>query len=104
MAADYMTDVKRYDKGAKDEQIQKIVKHLGIALQSRDASLVSCHDPKELDRVRESWCMKKLGMTDAEACDKAIEKVCKQMAEDNTKPRVTFYYLVAKQLGKLGAL
>jgi hypothetical protein len=26
------------------------------------------------------------------------------MAEDNTKPRVTFYYLVAKHLGKLGAL
>jgi hypothetical protein len=26
------------------------------------------------------------------------------MAADNTKSRVTFYYLVAKDLGKLGSL
>jgi hypothetical protein len=104
MAADHMSDVKRYDKSASAEHVEKIVKHLGIALQSRDASLVSCTDPKELDRVREKWCMKKLGATDAAACDMVIEKVCTQMAADNTKPRVTFYYLVAKHMGKLGVL
>ena len=31
-------------------------------------------------------------------------KTCKAMQADNTKSRVTFYYLVAKDLGKLGSL
>jgi hypothetical protein len=37
---DYAADVKKYDAGASDETIGKIVKHLGIALRSRDASMV----------------------------------------------------------------
>lgn len=102
--ADYLADVQKYDAGADADVVQKIVKHLGIALRSRDASLVSCSDPSELDRVRESWCMKKLGETNAEAADAVINKVCEAMKADRQKPRVTFYYLVAKEMGKLGAL
>jgi hypothetical protein len=102
--SDYLADVQRYDAGASADTVQKIVKHLGIALQSKDASLVACSDQAELDRVREKWCMKKLGATDAKACDAAIAKVCDQLSADKTKQRVTFYYLVAKHMGKLGAL
>ena len=102
--SDYLSDVKIYDSGADADTVQKIVKHLGIALQSRDASLVSCSDPAELDRVREKWCMKKLGETDEAKCDSVIEKVCEMMSADNSKSRVTFYYLAAKELGKLGDL
>ena len=61
-------------------------------------------DPKELDRVRANWVAKKLGIADGSKADAVIEKTCKAMAADNTKSRVTFYYLVAKDLGKLGAL
>jgi hypothetical protein len=102
--ADYLADVKKYDAGAGAEVVEKIVKHLGIALRSRDASLVSCTDPKELERVRESWVGKKLGVTDAKKADAAIEKTCQVMHADHSKHRVTFYYLVAKDLGKLGSL
>ena len=102
--SDYMADVQKYDAGADPEVVDKIVKHLGIALRSRDASLVSCTDPTELARVREKWCEKKLGMTDAAAADEVISKVCGEMKDDNSKSRVTFYYLVAKHMGKLGDL
>ena len=61
--SEYLDDVKRYDADASAEKVDRIVKHLGIALRSRDASLVSCSDPSELDRVREKWCNKKLGST-----------------------------------------
>ncbi|WEX11379.1 DUF2853 family protein [Chelativorans sp. AA-79] len=101
---DYLADVQKYDATADAAAVDKIVKHLGIALRSRDASLVSCSDPEELERVREKWCMKKLGETDAARCDSVIEKVCETMSADNTKARVTFYYLVAKHLGKVAAL
>ena len=102
--ADYLADVKKYDAGASADAVEKIVKHLGIALRNRDSSLVSCTDPKELDRVKANWVAKKLGVSDDGKASTSVEKVCKAMAADNTKSRVTFYYLVAKDLGKLGAL
>ena len=43
-------------------------------------------------------------MTDGAKADAAIEKTCKALAADSSKSRVTFYYLVAKDLGKLGSL
>lgn len=102
--ADYLADVKKYDAGAKEDTVKKIVRHLGIALRNRDSSMVACSDPEELKRVREKWCAKKLGVSDAAKADSVIEKVCQEMSADNTKSRVTFYYLVAKHLGKLGSL
>ncbi|MHA7968683.1 DUF2853 family protein [Rhizobium terricola] len=100
---DYLADVKLYDAGADEAVVNKIVRHLGIALRNRDSSLVSASDPAELDRVKEKWCGKKLGVT-GEAADKAVDAVCAAMKADKSKSRVTFYYLVAKELGKLGDL
>jgi hypothetical protein len=60
--ADYIGDVRRYDADASEEVVGKIVKHLGIALASKDASLVSSSDNSELERARDSWGVKKLGL------------------------------------------
>jgi len=102
--SDYLADVQRYDSGADAGIVDKIVKHLGIALRSKDASLVSCSDQSELDRVREKWCMKKLGATDEGRCNSVISSVCETMSGDRQKQRVTFYYLCAKEMGQLGDL
>lgn len=102
--ADYLTDVRIYDATADEAVVGKIVKHLGIALRNKDSSLVSCSDQTELDRVRDKWCVKKFGATDGAACDAIIKTVCETMKADRTKSRVTFYYLVAKHMNKLGAL
>ncbi|HMM65096.1 MAG TPA: DUF2853 family protein [Mesorhizobium sp.] len=101
--SDYLADVKKYDAAADAAVVDKIVKHLGIALRNRDSSLVAASDQKELDRVRDSWGVKKLGV-EAAAAEAAIAKVAKVMADDRSKGRVTFYYLVAKELGKLKSL
>lgn len=100
---DHLADVQRYDAGAMPEAVEKIVKHLGIALRNRDSSLVSCSDDSELERIKDKWCGKKLGVDGAQA-DEAITSVCQTMAGDRNKSRVTFYYLCAKQLGKLASL
>lgn len=101
----YADDVNRYASPADDAAVAGIVKHLGIALRSNDASLVSCSDKSELDRVRESWCKKKLAITDDDASvDEAIAAVCATMKEDRQKQRVTFYYLLAQHYGKLADL
>ncbi|MCY1324534.1 hypothetical protein D9M69_99850 [compost metagenome] len=100
---DYLADVQKYDGGADEAIVNKIVRHLGIALRNKDSSLVSATDPKELERVKEKWCEKKLGISGGDA-DTAIAATVKEMSADRSKSRVTFYYLVAKNLGKLQAL
>jgi hypothetical protein len=102
--ADYLADVKKYDATASAEVVDKIVKHLGIALRNADAKLVSCTDPQELDRIKKGFIAKKLGETDGAKAESVLEKVCQSMSADRTKARVTFYYLVAKHYGKLASL
>lgn len=103
--SEHLDDVKRYAANADEKAVAGIVKHLGIALRSKDASLVSCSSKDELSRVRDSWCKKKLGLSDADAdIDKVIKEVCDAMKGDQRKQRVTFYYLLAEKYGKVSAL
>lgn len=103
-ASDYLADVLRYDATANEETVAKIVKYLGVALRNADSSLVSCGDDKELERVRQKWCGKKLGIAEEARGRRVVELVCETMSAERAKSRVTFYYLVAKHFGKLDAL
>jgi outer membrane protein OmpA-like peptidoglycan-associated protein len=103
MPTDWASDVKRYVPDADDGVIAAIVRYCGIALRTRDASLVSFDDPVETDRVRENFCKKKLGLTDPdEVLDGAIAKVGERMSDTTFRNRVTVYYLLAEHFGKLG--
>lgn len=102
----YIEMTKKYAADFDIAAMEKIVKHLGIALQSRDSSLVSCSDPEELKTVRESWLKNKLGATQRDdELDSMIEDVCATMKDEKSnKSRVTFYYLLAEKMGKLSSL
>ena len=102
--SDHVAEVKKYAPNADEAKIAAIVKHLGIALHKRDSSFVAASDPKELKTVHDSWCRKKLGLTDDAAIDAAIKEVAKTMHADRDKSRVAFYYLLAEHFGKLGSL
>jgi outer membrane protein OmpA-like peptidoglycan-associated protein len=100
---DWAADVKRYVPNADDGVIAKIVNYCGIALRTRDASLVSFTDKTETDRVRENFCKKKLALEEPdEVLDAAIAAVGKRMSDTNFRNRVTVYYLLAEHFGKLG--
>lgn len=99
-ADDFLADIRKYDADADRDIIQRIVNYCGIALRSRDASLVACSDKAERDQVATGFCAKKLGM-DREEADAAVLDICQQMKEDRNKKRVVFYYLLAKKAGKL---
>jgi len=102
---DYITDIKKYAPNIQQTAVDGIVKFLGIALKSRDASHVSCSSKDELERVRESFLKRKLKMAEDDAAlDKRIQDVCAAMKADTSKHRVTFYYLLADKAGKLGDL
>jgi len=104
MSEDWTVDVKKYAPNADDKAIAGIVRYLGIALQKRDSALVSFSDKEELARVRDSFLKKKLGLTAPDAeLDKAIAAVGDKLKSDRSKNRVTVYYLLADQFGKLSA-
>lgn len=105
MGVDHTADLKRYVSAPDGKAVAAIIKHLGIALKSKDAAVVSCSSADELERVRESWLKKQLALTHADAdLDKGIKDICEKMKADRNKGRVTFYYLLAEKYGKLAAL
>jgi Protein of unknown function (DUF2853) len=98
----YIENIKQYTGEVHEGAVQGIVRHCGIALQSKDASLVSASDPAELERVRESFLVKKLGREESEAdLDAAIAAVVGKMKDERNKSRVTVYYLLAEHFGQL---
>lgn len=101
---DHLADVRRYDPTADAAAIERIVKHLGVALKNAQSVHIKALDAKQIAKLREKWCGRKLGCTDRERAELAIEMADLAMGADNERKRVTFYYLVAKQLGRLDAL
>ncbi len=95
----YYTNVKKYDSRAKRDVVQSIVKYCGVALRSRDASLVACSDEAEKDRIAKGFATKKLELKTGQA--ELVSDVCQQMKAERFKSRVTFYYLAAKKAGKM---
>ncbi len=102
MAEDWAVDVRKYVPDADSGVIAAIERYCGIALQHRDSALVSFTSSEELDRVRDNFLKKKLGLTDPDSVlDQAIAAVAERMKGDLTRNRVTVYYLLADHFGKL---
>ena len=99
--SNYAESIERFTETVSTSAIDNIVKHLGIALRSGDGATVAASDPSELKTIQDGFCAKKLGMS-AEEAQSAIEKVCEIMKHDSAKCRVTFYYLLADNAGKIG--
>ncbi len=81
--------------------LRKVAKGLGFALYNADSSLVACSDEAELERVKNNFLVKKLGLADGPELMEAVHEVC-----ETTKPlgsnkyRAVFYYLLTKKFGK----
>ncbi|MEM8722239.1 MAG: DUF2853 family protein [Cyanobacteria bacterium P01_G01_bin.39] len=100
--SEYASNIQQYTDNVSEEVVKGIVRHLGIALTNRDASLVSCSDKTELDRIRQGFLKKKLQLTASdEDLDRVISDICTTMKDTRNKSRVTFYYLLAEKFDKL---
>jgi len=99
--SEYLTVTRKYDADADEAIVTKIEKYLGASLKNRDAKYVACSDETELETIAKGFMKKKLEIADkAEAMEK-IKAVCTTMKPTRMKNRVTFYYLLAKNEGKL---
>jgi len=101
----YAKDIKKHYGNVDKDFLTIIVKNLGPSIYGRDAELVSCSDPKELDTVRRNFLVKKLGLTASKSVlDAAIQDVCVELKAASRKYRATFYYTLAKKFKKESAL
>jgi hypothetical protein len=97
----HVDDVRRYDALAEADVIERIVKHLGVALRNPASATVTCDAEEELDRVAKNWCLNRLRVGDFGRARAAVERVAQTLARDGQADRVTFYYLCAKHLDRL---
>lgn len=78
-----------------------VTKSIGPSIYSNDASRVSCSQKSELETVKNSFLIKKLGLADGPQLDEAIAEVCEQLGKSSRdKYRACFYYLLTKKFGK----
>jgi hypothetical protein len=81
--------------------LTKVAKGLGPSIYNADASMVSCSDQEELDRVKNNFLIKKLGLEDNPTLDEAIKDICETMGKSNrNKHRAAFYYLLVQKFDK----
>jgi hypothetical protein len=99
----YKAEAKKLGIELDDKLIEETTKALVPAIYNADAEVVSCTDQSELDRVRESFLKKKLGLKESdEVLDKLIKEVCEEMGSSNRKKyRAIFYSILKKKLDKV---
>ncbi len=98
----YQAENKKLNLGLSDDYIAKISKSLGPAIYRADTEIVACGDKSELDRIRNNYLKKKLGLEDAnDKLDEMIQRVCKKLGTSNRRKfRSLFYGLLAIEANK----
>jgi len=93
---------REYDADVDPGVVTKIEKHLGASLSNKDSKYVACSDETELETIVTGFMKKKMGVEDKDVAMEKVKAVCVTMKPTRMKNRVTFYYLLAKNEGKLG--
>ena len=98
----YQEESKKLNLGLSDEYIANIAKSLGPAIYRADTEIVACGDKSELDRIRNNYLKKKLGLEDDNSTlDDMIQRVCVKLGTSNRrKYRALFYGLLAIEAKK----
>ena len=100
--SEYLRVTREYDAKVDEAIVAKIEKYLGPSLKDRDARYVACSDETELNTIVKGFMKKKMGIDDKDAAMEKVKAVCTTMKPTRMKNRVTFYYLLAQNEGKLG--
>ncbi len=91
------------DQGIKVDSklLTAIAKSLGPSIYKRDALLVAASDTKELDGIKKSFLVGKLGCKDDGSLDTIVHSAIDKIGKSNRqKLRPVFYYLLAKEAKK----
>ena len=97
----YQAEAKKINVDIDLDLLTKVTKGLGPSIYNTDSSKVACGDQDELNRVKASFLVKKLGLADDAKLDEALKEVCSTFGSANkNKHRALFYYLLVKKFKK----
>lgn len=97
----YTGEMEKLNVEVNADLLKAVTKACGPAIYNKDASKVSSSDQAELDRVKNNFLIKKLGLEDSPKLDEAIAEVVETLGKANrNKYRAMFYYLLVKKFGK----
>lgn len=98
----YATDLKEKCGVTADmDLLTKVTIGCGPSIYNADASTIAASQPKEVETVKNNFLIKKLGLTDADKLDEAIEAVMEKYGKSNrTKYRAVVYYLLTVHFKK----
>lgn len=95
----YKAEMMKMNISVDEELLTHVTKGCGPAIYNADAEKVSSSDKAELETVKKNFLIGKMGQTDGNHLDAAIDKVVNKMGSSNpNKYRAIFYYLLVKEL------
>ncbi|MDF1812862.1 MAG: DUF2853 family protein [Verrucomicrobiales bacterium] len=95
----YAKDVEEVGEKLDKTLLRAVAKGCGPSLYKKDTSLVAASDKKEVERVKQNFCIKKLGIKDTPKLDEGIAEVLKSYKK-RQKQRAVVYYLLVKRFKK----
>lgn len=103
LVTQYMSEGKDLGLGLDEALVTAVAKGLGPSIYNNDSSRVSCSDQTEMDRVKNNFLIKKLGLKDGPELDAALQDACNKLGSSNkNKHRALFYAILVKKFGKEG--
>lgn len=98
----YAADLRTKCKTEPDmDLLRKVTIGCGPAIYNADAETVAASDPDEIERVRNNFLIKKLGLADTPALKDAINAVIETYGRsERNKYRAVIYYMLTKHFGK----
>lgn len=102
LIAEYADDLRNKCGVSPDmELLTKVTIGCGPAIYNPDASTVAGTQKSELETIKKNFLIKKLGLSDSQDLDGAIDKVIEQYGRsERNKYRAVVYYLLVKHFGK----
>jgi hypothetical protein len=102
LIAKYANDLRTKCKVEPDMALlTKVTIGCGPSIYSQDSETVAGSDKSELERVKASFLMKKLGLADSPALMEAIQAVIETYGRsERNKFRPVVYYMLTKHFGK----
>jgi len=102
LIAKYADDLKNKCGMTPDmDLLTKVTIGCGPSIYNADASTVAGSQPSELETVKNSFLMKKLGLADEPELMAAIDKAIETYGRpERNKYRAVIYYMLTKHFGK----
>jgi len=96
----YAGELEKMGVAVDHDLLMKVTKGCGPSIYNKDAEKVSSSDKAEMETVKKNFLMTKMGQTDSEKCDAAMQRCVDKFGSSNpNKYRAAFYYMLVKDLG-----